>query len=81
MANATITNRVLPLLAVVNQFLVSTASLSMRTILSRVLLMTFFSVLWFLGMLLHGHGDSSQKSVLEEALMVGSWNGTAVAAI
>jgi hypothetical protein len=51
-------------------------SLSIRTILSRVFIVAFFLIFYFLGLLPHGTEGEGQKRMLET--VVGSVNGTIV---
>jgi len=51
-------------------------SLSIRTVLSRVFIVVFFLIFYFLGLLPHATEGESQKRMLET--VVGSGNGTIV---
>ncbi|TVY47486.1 Glucan endo-1,3-beta-glucosidase [Lachnellula occidentalis] len=72
--------RLRPLLDVINQFLVSFLSLSLRAVLSRLFLVAFFFVFYFLGLLPHEVKGQSQRRILEAAVAAsnGNVNGTIV---
>ncbi|TVY91244.1 Glucan endo-1,3-beta-glucosidase [Lachnellula willkommii] len=70
--------RLRPLLNFINQFLVSFLSLSLRAVLSRIFLVAFFFVFYFLGILPHEAKGQSQRRILEAAVAASNGNGTIV---
>ncbi|TVY65768.1 Glucan endo-1,3-beta-glucosidase [Lachnellula suecica] len=72
--------RLRPVIDLINQFLVSFLSLSLRAILSRVFLVAFFLLFYFLG-ILPREGEVSGEShrrILEAAITAGNGNETLV---
>jgi preprotein translocase subunit YajC len=64
-------------MALIAQLIFSLLSLSIRTIVSRVFIVVFFFLFYFLGLLPRVSNGETQRQVLE-SLAVGSANGTMV---
>lgn len=58
----------------INQFLVSFLSLSMRAVLSRIFILAFVLIFYFLGMVPRGSEIETQRRILESAGIIN--NGT-----
>lgn len=67
--------RVAPLMALISQLLVSLLSFSICTIISRVFIVVFFLLFYFLGLLPHGSNGTTQRRILE-SMIAESVNGT-----
>jgi len=68
-------NRLLPFMAFIHQLIVSILSISIRTIVSRVFIVAFFFLFYFLGLLPHGSDGATQRRVLESSIVAAN-NGT-----
>jgi len=69
-------NRLLPFMAFIHQLIVSVLSISIRTIVSRVFIVAFFVIFYFLGLLPHGSEGATQRRVLESSIGAANGNGT-----
>jgi hypothetical protein len=63
-------------MALIHQLIISIVSISFRTILSRVFIVVFFIIFYFLGLLPHGANDATQRRVFESSIAAASGNGT-----
>ena len=70
-------SRLRPLIDLINQFLISFLSLSMRAILSRVFILVFFLLFYFFDLMPRGAEVETQKRILE-SLVLASGNATVV---
>jgi hypothetical protein len=62
-------------MAFIHQLIVSILSISIRTIVSRVFIVAFFFLFYFLGLLPHGSDGATQRRVLESSIVAAN-NGT-----
>ena len=69
-------NRIVPFMTFLHQLIMSFLSISFRTILSRVFIVVFFMLFYFLGLLPHGSGESTQRRILESSIAAVNGNGT-----
>jgi Beta-1,3-glucanase len=67
-------DRLVPFIVLIRQFIVSIISLSIRTLLSRIFIVVFFIIFYFLGFLPHGPGGAMQRRILESSIAAA--NGT-----
>jgi hypothetical protein len=63
-----------PIIELINQFLISFLSLSLRAVLSRIAIILFVLIFYFLGMEPRGADIASQRRILEAAGLLN--NGT-----